>query len=118
MDTNGVNDEHDELTDADDDVPEESTDDEVDYRERAAAEIDQIARLTKQALIDADIDLGIFFVIPSSGPVILTFGTITDPPDDQWHRAGEIVGSIVAQSIGLIRVRRREVTCVTTRDQA
>jgi hypothetical protein len=117
MDTQEI-DEHDQLTDADDDVPEESTDDEVDYRERAAAKLDQIAQQVKQALIDADIDLGIFFVIPSSGPVILTFGTITDPPDDQWHRAGEIVGSIVAQSIGLIRVRRREVTCVTTRDQA
>ena len=47
MDTNDANDEHDELTDADD-VLDESMDDETDYRERAATKLDQIAQQVKQ----------------------------------------------------------------------
>ncbi len=97
--------EADDLTD-DDDV--------ADHRERAKAEIDQTARQTKQALIDADIDLGIFFMVPNSGRAIVSFGTPGNPSDDEWDRVGKIVGSIVAQSIGLERVRCRPVTCATT----
>ena len=52
MDTNDANDEHDELTDADD-VLDKSMDDEADYRERAATKLDQIAQQVKQALADA-----------------------------------------------------------------
>ena len=40
MDTNDANDEHDELTDADD-VLDESMDAEADYRERAATKLDR-----------------------------------------------------------------------------
>jgi hypothetical protein len=97
------------------------TPDEPDYltdvmtlRARAKVMLSQIAQQTKQTLIDADIDLGIFFLLPNSGEAIVTFGTPGNPPDDEWNRVGEIVGSIVAKSIRLDRVRCRPVTCATT----
>ena len=84
------------------------------YRARARSLLDEITQQTKQALIDADIDLGIFFLVPNSGKAIVVFGTPADPDDASWERVGEIVGSIVAQSIGLDRVRCRPVTCAAT----
>lgn len=97
-------DEHDDLTD----------DDVVVHRAQAAAKLDQIAQETKQALIDADIDLGIFFVIPSSGHSIITFGTVSDPPDELWGQVSAVVSTIVRQAVGLDRVRCREVMCAAT----
>ena len=49
--------------------PEEWTDDAdvADRRERARAELDQIAQQAKQALSDAGIDLSLFFLVPNSG---------------------------------------------------
>jgi hypothetical protein len=110
MDTSDA---HDELPD-DDDVPDEFTDDEADYRERAAAKLDQIAQQVKQALADAGIDLDLFFILPTSGQSIVTFGTPGDPPYAEWDRVGEIVASIVAGLVGLRGTRRREVRCATT----
>ena len=93
----------------------EADDDDVaGHRERAKAELDQIARQTKQALIDTDIDLGIFFVIPSSGYSIITFGTMSDPPDELWGQVRAVVSSIVQRAVGLDRVRCREVMCLAT----
>jgi hypothetical protein len=96
----------------------------VAHRARVATMLNQIAQQTKQALsglrpmralrIDADINLDIFFLLPNSGEVIVTLGTPGNHPDDEWNRVGGIVGSIVAQSIGLDRVRCRPVTCATT----
>ena len=72
------------------------------HRARAKAELGQIARQAKQALADAGIDLSLFFLVPNSGDATLTFGTITDPPDDEWEQVGEIVSAIVRQTVGLI----------------
>ena len=113
MDTNDANDEHDELTDADD-VLDESMDDEADHRERAATKLDQIAQQVKQALADAGINIDIFFVIPSSDSII-TYGTVTDPDpsDEEWGSVSAIVSNIVRQSLGLDRTRCQPVTCTS-----
>jgi hypothetical protein len=67
--------------------PDDLADDDavIAHRARAKAELGQIARQAKQALADAGID---------------TFGTITDPPDDEWEQVGEIVSAIVGQTVG------------------
>jgi hypothetical protein len=87
------------------------TDDErvADHRARAAAELDQITQQVKLALIERGIDMPVFFIIPHSGDAIVTFGTITDPPDDEWNHLSEIVTAIVRQSVGLDRTRCRHV---------
>ena len=100
------------------DVRDEPMDGVEAHRGRAAAEIDQIARDAKEALADQGIDIDLFFLAPNSGEAILIYGTAGNPPDDEWDRVGEIVGSIVARSIGLDRVRCRPVTCATTNSLA
>ena len=57
----------------------EDGDDVMDYRARAKTELDRIARQTKNALAEHGIDLTVFFMVQSSGP-LLTFGTMSDPP--------------------------------------
>lgn len=104
-----INDALDDLTD-DDAV--------IAHRARAKAELDQIAQHVRQALTEQGIDVPVFFIMPRSGDSVLTFGTITDPPDDEWSRIGEIVSSIVRQVVGLDRVRCREVMCATTHSVA
>lgn len=85
-------------------------------RERVTAMLPEIAQQIREALAEQGIDTPLFFIVPHSGDAIITFGTSGDPSGDEWDRVGEIVGSIVAQSIGLDRVRRREVICATTHD--
>ena len=86
-----------------------------DYRERVIANLDAITRQTKQALSDAGINIDIFFVIPSSDSII-TYGTVTDPSDEEWGSVSAIVSNIVRQSVGLDRTRCRDVVCATTDD--
>jgi hypothetical protein len=106
MDADG---DHDDLTD---------DNDEATYRERAAAMLDQIAQQAKQALSDAGIGIGLFFIVPRSGKAILNFGTPGDPPDDLWDKVRDIVSAIVRRSIGLERLRCRELACATTHRDA
>jgi hypothetical protein len=101
----------------DDDVLGESMDDAADYRERAAAKIDQIAQQTKQMLAEAGIDIPVFFLIPSSGDSVLIFGTPANPCDDLWTRVAEIVAPIVRQLVGLAGTRCRAMACATIQDQ-
>jgi hypothetical protein len=84
------------------------------HRERAKAELDQIARGVREALAAEAIHLPVFFMIPNSGDSILTFGTPGDPPDDEWWRVSEIVSAIVRQTVGLDRTRCQEIICATT----
>lgn len=86
----------------------------ADYRARAKVELCEIARQAKQALANAAIDLDLFFMIPHSGDSLLTFGTTSDPPHDQWNRVEEIVCSVVQEAVGLRRSRTRPVACAST----
>ena len=83
------------------------------YRARARTGIDQIARLTKNALAESRIDITVFFLVQSSGP-ILTFGTMADPSDDQWEQVSEIILSVVREVTGLDGVWSRQVMCAST----
>jgi hypothetical protein len=84
------------------------------HRERAKAELDGIAQQAKQALADLGIDISLFFLIPSTGNSIITFGTISDPPDDEWVKIEKVVSAVVRGAVGLDRVQCREVICATT----
>jgi hypothetical protein len=59
----------------------------------------------------------VFLLVPNSGDAILIVGSPDDLDDESWDRLGEVVASIVAQSIGLRGTRRREVVCAATHDQ-
>lgn len=98
------NNERDDLTD----------DDVVAHRARAKAQLLQIAQQAKRALQEGGIDLDLFFLIPSSGDSILTFGTSSDPDDHLWTCVSEVVSSILRQTVGLDYTRCREVVCLTT----
>jgi hypothetical protein len=95
-----------------DDLTEEG-DEVIDYRARARAEIDQIARLAKNALAEHAIDLTVFFLVQSNGP-ILTFGTMSEPSENQWEQVSKIVLSIVREVTGLDGAWCRRVMCAST----
>jgi hypothetical protein len=88
------------------------------HRDRAREMLNEIARQTRQALAQHRIDLSVFFLVPSSGDAVITFGCSGDPSDNEWHRAAEIVASIVAGLVGLRDPQLRKVQCATTHDQA
>ena len=96
--------EFDDLTDDDDSTV---------YRARAKTGLDQIARLARQVLTEQGIDITVFFLVQSSGP-ILTFGTMADPSDDKWEQVSEIILSVVREVTGLDGVWSRQVMCAST----
>src|ERR1700760_2970925 len=85
----------------------------VAQRTLVGAELDQIALRVKEALIDANIDLELFFMVPSSGDAILTFGTMSDPDDELWDRVGLAIVSVLQEAVGLECTRSRPVLCAT-----
>ncbi len=86
------------------------------HRDRARNLLPQITQQVRQALNDADIDLDVFLMIPASGDLVATFGTVADPDDELWKRVTEIVSSVVRRTVGLDRVRCRPMVCATTHD--
>ena len=104
-------DEHDEMT-CDDEPGLMSA--RATYRNQARANLDQIAKDTKQAIADAGIEMDVFFIIPNNGDSLLTFGTPGDPSDDLWDTVSEIVSAVVRQSIGLDHATCRSLLCATT----
>lgn len=83
-------------------------------RVRARNLLTPITQEVKQALSEVGIEIDVFLMIPASGDAIVTFGTVTDPPDELWIRVEEIVCSIVRKAVGLECVRCREVVCAST----
>ena len=83
-------------------------------RARASAELDQITRMAKQALVEAGIDLELFFMVPNSGNAILTYGTTGDPDDNLWDRVRDIIFAVLRDTIGLERPQSHAVLCATT----
>ena len=94
----------------------EDGDEVTDYRARARAELDRIARQTKQMLAEHMINLDIFFLIPNSGESVLLYGTPADPDDLLWERVSNIVSAVVREAVGLDGTRCRPVMCRTTTD--
>jgi hypothetical protein len=88
------------------------------YRTHLKGKLDAIAAEAKQRLADVDLDIPLFFVLPNSGSSIVNFGTVRDPDDETWQRTREIVAAIIEASVGIPRVRCREMHCATTDDQA
>ena len=59
-------------------------------------------RQTKQALAEHGIDIGVFFLVPSSGDAVFIFGCPADPDDPSWSNVAAIVSPIVGSRSGWI----------------
>jgi hypothetical protein len=90
---------------------ETTNDDEMAYRERATALLDEFAQQARGVLRDAGIGLDLFFVVPPSGDVILTFGTAAELYGEEWKAIRTTVSSLVRRSIGLDPAQCRDVVC-------
>ncbi len=88
-------------------------DDELTYRERATALLDDFAQQARGALRDAGIGIDLIFVVPPSGDVILTFCTAAELYSEEWKAIRATVSSLVRRSIGLDPAQRRDVVCST-----
>ena len=69
-------------------------DDETAYRERATALLDEFAQQARGVLRDAGIGIDLFFVVPPSGDVILTFGTAAELYGEEWKAIRTTVSSL------------------------
>jgi hypothetical protein len=89
----------------------------ITQRALVRSKLDQITEQVKAARDQQGISVPVFFIVPSSGDAIIAFGTVADPPDDEWGRVNEIVSGIMAEAIGLDRLATREVACAATDQQ-
>src|SRR6478609_8944046 len=88
------------------------------HRDRARAMLGEITQEVRRALREADIGVDVFFVVPTSGDAVCTFGSVIDPSEEEWATASETVCSVVRNAVGLTGVWCRELTCATTADQS
>ena len=86
-------------------------DDELTYRERATALLDELAQQARGILRNAGIGIDVIFVVPPSGDVILTFGTAAELYCEEWKAIRMTVSSLVRRSIGLDPAQCRDVVC-------
>jgi hypothetical protein len=87
--------------------------DEMAYRERATAILDEVAAQARARLHAAGIGLDVYFVVPPSGDVILTLGAAVC--SEEWQNIKGVVSSLVRRSVGLLEPSRcREIVCVRT----
>jgi hypothetical protein len=86
-------------------------DDELTYRERATALLDEFAQQSRGVLRDAGIGIDLIFVVPPSGDVILTFCTAAELYSEDWKAIRTTVSSLVRRSIGLDPTQCRDVVC-------
>ena len=85
--------------------------DELTYRERAIALLDEFAQQARGVLRDAGIGIDLIFVVPPSGDVILTFGTAAELYSEDWKAIKATVSSLVRRSTGLDPAQSRDVVC-------
>ena len=86
-------------------------DDELTYRERATALLDELAQQARGVLRNAGIGIDVIFVVPPSGDVILTFASAAELYSEEWKGIRATVASLVRRSIGLDPARCRDVVC-------
>jgi hypothetical protein len=94
------------------DILTDDDDNEMAYRERATALLDEIAAQARQVLTDAGIRLNVYFIVPPSGDAILTLGAVVGK--EEWQDIRAVVSSLVRKSIGLEPARGREIVCAGT----
>ena len=73
--------------------------------------LDQIATDVGTALLKANLTFPIGLTIPSSGRALLTIVTLSDPSDEDWAQASEIVRCIVSKKLDGIELRSRLLPC-------
>jgi hypothetical protein len=86
-------------------------DDELTYRERATALLDELAQQARGVLRNAGIGIDVIFVVPPSGDVILTFASAAELYSEEWKAIRATVASLVRRSIGLDPPQCRDVVC-------
>jgi len=83
-------------------------------RKLLTSRLADIAFLTRAALDAASLPMEIFFVIPSSGDAMITYGTPGDPCDEDWVYVDRIISDIVGNIVGLSGLHGRELPCAGT----
>lgn len=80
-------------------------------RQTATIKLDQIAQQVRQVMAEHQIDVSLFFFVPSGGDAIISFGTMSDTPDELWDQITGLVCAVIQEEIGDERVRCRGVAC-------
>jgi len=83
-------------------------------RRKMISSLDEVATEATAALKDAGLTMPLFFSVPSSGEVLLTFATPADPSDPDWARASQIVCNIVGTIIGMEGLCSRPLPCMAS----
>lgn len=86
----------------------------IDKREISGEMLTQIAETSKRALSSEGILIDLFFLVPTGGSAILTFGTTAD--DDVvsnalWQRVIDLVSAVVRNCLKIERIRTNEIAC-------
>jgi hypothetical protein len=83
-------------------------------REGLKASLDDIASKVRAALDRAGLATEVFFTIPSSGEALMTFATPTDPSDQDWAEANQIICDVVGEIVGIEGLRSRSLPCTAS----
>jgi hypothetical protein len=83
-------------------------------RELLKVSLNDIASAVRTALDDAALGVEVSFAAPSSGEALLMFATPTDPSDQDWTQANQIVCHVVGKLIGMDGLRSRELPCAAS----
>jgi hypothetical protein len=86
-------------------------DDEMAYRERATALLDEFAEQARGVLRGAGIGIDLFFVVPPSGDVILTYSVAAELYCEEVKNLKATVSSLVRRAVGLESAPSRNVVC-------
>jgi hypothetical protein len=83
-------------------------------RDRLRMSLNEIAAEVTTALCDENLNISVFFAVPSGGPALLSFATAADPTVEIWEHVSKIVCQIVGDTIGVTGLIGRSLTCAAT----
>jgi hypothetical protein len=74
-------------------------------------DLDEIASEVSRALHEVDLNMPVYFSVPSSGAAILTFMTPVDPSDEDWSRATKIVCDVASRKVQMPNLIGQALRC-------
>jgi hypothetical protein len=84
----------------------------VEQRQELSSALEQIAAEVTVALADVDLEIPVFFTVPSTGEAFVTFMTPADPTNADWSRACDVICGIVGSKVGIENLYSRHLPCV------
>jgi hypothetical protein len=73
--------------------------------------LDEIAEEATSALQGTDLNMPVYFSVPSSGAALLTFCTPLDPTEGAWEQVTAIICDILLSKIAVSRLVARPLAC-------